>query len=734
MPRSTARVDQTTAAKSIETSLGVKGQLRVRPYGNVKHAHVILRKVDEEEYEDSQGRTRTRGVFSLFAHKLINVKPGKELFMYLHPVGGDLEEHVVAFEADMPRADELDMDVGDSAKSEETIVQREQALPPKLRKLWARKAPMPAKQGDVAPAKVSVGVQAQPVTSFAEIQAQPSSLSVEIQVQPLSSSVEVQAQSPSSSIEIQTQPPLSLSKETQAQPCFSSIEVQAQPSSCSVEVQAQPKSSSAEIQASTCLTSSGTQTRVTLHSDGASQTSDTRTLHPHVDVETQAAGSHHQSLAQRAVLPVIAPDLKNEGSIKTESSLDSYQRSLSPMELESPPTSPEYSPELLIVDLPPVASDTKFQSRMGLQEVDDEPQLASAVTLVESPVSEPTKVQSVPSHPAYRAPTFVPAKYHQPVEQKHTSIPTPSTSKITLDSVCPLTAKARLQTSVMSRPPPTAPAALTVPVPRPAPAAPAALRSVGVRPAPTFVPATLALQPPPKPPPLPPQPTLQPEPRSVPSSRKPSRKRRRAAEAVDSSANKKWKPIVKLEPLSPVLLSSQPPPQVPESDVFDDLYGPPLPPPIAEEKKPLDKWFESVSIKAECLDTFSLSGNYAPAPAPMVYDLTRGADGRNRIDLTLPEKPLQAAAAAQRSLNMGLSTIKTAQIKMGREPGVRNIVFNQTGNFFAVICRDNTVRIWDNSTCTEIAKLAHSASVVSVAWLDGDICAIRFVLLIIFKI
>ncbi|KLO15304.1 hypothetical protein SCHPADRAFT_800660, partial [Schizopora paradoxa] len=60
---------------SLASALGVKGSLRVRPYGNVKHAHVVLRKVDEEQYVDEEGVTRTRGVFSLFAHKLINVKP-----------------------------------------------------------------------------------------------------------------------------------------------------------------------------------------------------------------------------------------------------------------------------------------------------------------------------------------------------------------------------------------------------------------------------------------------------------------------------------------------------------------------------------------------------------------------------------------------------------------------------------------------------------------------------------
>ena len=42
----------------------------------MKHAHVVLRKVGEEEFEDPKGRKRTRGIYSFFAQKVINVKPG----------------------------------------------------------------------------------------------------------------------------------------------------------------------------------------------------------------------------------------------------------------------------------------------------------------------------------------------------------------------------------------------------------------------------------------------------------------------------------------------------------------------------------------------------------------------------------------------------------------------------------------------------------------------------------
>ena len=147
MGRSGPRAQPKVASKSLDSALRIKGPVRVRPYGNVKHAHVILRKVDEEEYEDEEGRKKKRGVFSLFAHKLINVKPGKELFMYLHPVGDDLEERVVAFEADIPAEDEKETPEPTQTQTEETVVQTqsEQVLPPRMRKTqWTRKQSLPS--------------------------------------------------------------------------------------------------------------------------------------------------------------------------------------------------------------------------------------------------------------------------------------------------------------------------------------------------------------------------------------------------------------------------------------------------------------------------------------------------------------------------------------------------------------------------------------------------------------
>lgn len=140
MPQSAAK--KQAALLSLEAALGVKG-LRVRPYGSVKNAHIVLKKVEEEEYEDDHGRKKTRSVFSLFAHKLINVKAGKELFLYLHPANGELQEQSIAFEGDLIGSNDdelLQTEARDSSDGAKTAVVHEQALPPKMRKAWARKA------------------------------------------------------------------------------------------------------------------------------------------------------------------------------------------------------------------------------------------------------------------------------------------------------------------------------------------------------------------------------------------------------------------------------------------------------------------------------------------------------------------------------------------------------------------------------------------------------------------
>jgi WD40 repeat protein len=56
----------------------------------------------------------------------------------------------------------------------------------------------------------------------------------------------------------------------------------------------------------------------------------------------------------------------------------------------------------------------------------------------------------------------------------------------------------------------------------------------------------------------------------------------------------------------------------------------------------------------------------------------------------------------------------------GEHVAIRAITFNRTGQLMAVTCADCTIRIWDNVTYSEVARLPHSSTVVSAKWMDDD--------------
>lgn len=83
------------------------------------------------------------------------------------------------------------------------------------------------------------------------------------------------------------------------------------------------------------------------------------------------------------------------------------------------------------------------------------------------------------------------------------------------------------------------------------------------------------------------------------------------------------------------------------------------------------------------------------------------------------------------------SALHSVKLKGDDDVGVRSITYSSDGNLFAVVCTcsasrrdidcsgasvgaDKSVRIWNNKTRTEIAKLAHNMHITSVAWMDRD--------------
>ncbi|TDL20149.1 hypothetical protein BD410DRAFT_899730 [Rickenella mellea] len=369
--------DRYSGLSTLSSTLGVKGSLRVRAYGNVKHAHLVLRKVDEEEYVDENGQKRTKAVFSIFAQKLINVKAGKELYLYLQPANGELHDVPVAIEGDLLG------DEDEVVAPEPTVVQEEkkpdppasseQAMPPKMRKLWARK-------------------------SEASLTAKPSSPML-------------------------TTPPLPPS------PLKVSMEIQTQPSASSVHVQATPPNG----------VSAAIQTIRPRHSECSVQTMDPPAKPSRVEMGVQTDHSLLQSLLQEEKSAVTEPDIlpmsiDEDSPVLTHPDIVKqlkgkvnavYSRSLSPMELESPLTTPPQSPQVL----PTTTDDTPELTLTSLSPSDtsrgqsgasDDVTRSSSSTPATSvnPISHPSRNTPPPRKAPYASsskkdPVFVPAVHTQ---------------------------------------------------------------------------------------------------------------------------------------------------------------------------------------------------------------------------------------------------------------------------------------------------------------------------------
>lgn len=140
MEDSGSESDGSTTRSTIASILGIKGPLRVRPHGSSQKAHVVLRRVELADDSSDDGETRTTVYFSLFAHKKIDVKPGKEILLALP--GGKHKDQAVIFEADIPGDEtDTDMEADTEIESGETgpVLPMGDLLPPKMRRDWSKK-------------------------------------------------------------------------------------------------------------------------------------------------------------------------------------------------------------------------------------------------------------------------------------------------------------------------------------------------------------------------------------------------------------------------------------------------------------------------------------------------------------------------------------------------------------------------------------------------------------------
>lgn len=150
----------TSTEPTIASILGLSGPLRFRLHGSSQKAHIVLRRVqvpeDSGEDDKSIPGAPTTAFYSLFAHKRIEVKPGKEILLAIEGefndrailIGGNLlgsgsESETQVEEGTEGGIQEKSLDVkiqvdvpavaDDDEKEQETLT-----MPPKMRKSWMR--------------------------------------------------------------------------------------------------------------------------------------------------------------------------------------------------------------------------------------------------------------------------------------------------------------------------------------------------------------------------------------------------------------------------------------------------------------------------------------------------------------------------------------------------------------------------------------------------------------------
>ncbi|KAL0070496.1 hypothetical protein AAF712_002328 [Marasmius tenuissimus] len=170
---------ETELASSV---LGVKGPLRFCRHSSTQKAHVVLRRVEIEHDSDDEGEFSRVVRFGLFAHKRIDVKPGKEILLTVSE--GQFKGHAVMLTADI-------LDAQDASDGEETtqVAEEEEvstspepkfAVPPKMRKGWSKKAEV---SPELATGPSDVEMAAPVLHVAAEVQVTPTSRSQATQTQ-----------------------------------------------------------------------------------------------------------------------------------------------------------------------------------------------------------------------------------------------------------------------------------------------------------------------------------------------------------------------------------------------------------------------------------------------------------------------------------------------------------------------------------------------------------------------
>ncbi|KAJ4463345.1 hypothetical protein C8J55DRAFT_532102 [Lentinula edodes] len=121
------------------------------------------------------------------------------------------------------------------------------------------------------------------------------------------------------------------------------------------------------------------------------------------------------------------------------------------------------------------------------------------------------------------------------------------------------------------------------------------------------------------------------------------------------------------------------------------------------------------------VDTASVPQTFHPLPPkPVAATLPRGVK-RERASSPNVNGPLDSMRSQKRVFRWPTLESNHSMLLRGEgDLAILGITGTLDGTLLALICADKTIRIWNNNTRTEMARLSHNARVASVLWLEDD--------------
>ncbi|TFK46371.1 hypothetical protein OE88DRAFT_1667698 [Heliocybe sulcata] len=378
---------------TIASILGLREPLRIRPHGSTQKPHVVMRRVEVSEEVGDDGKKMKIVYYSLFASKRIEVKPGKEILLAIPD--SIYNDTPLAFGGELPdiqKESEKKYENDTSGKDASTEAEEpvNQAVPPKMRKAWKARslagketaelsAPGPSEPLPPPSRHVSVAVQAQLDYVSEGTQAQPSCSSQSVQASTITKSSSCQISPSYTSSSIQVEPPpvaphvqpidTALDSRRRSGKLLDLIDPSREATSSSVQVEPPPATS-------------------------------------HVNQADCVTEERKRFVKLRKSIEAAQPPLNCKGPIDpTPRDADNVivrQRSLSPMELDSPSSSPPHSPTGA-VSIRTQSYDSLASSRAGSVPRQAEPtrSTTSDSRLAKLPSPSPLPASSSP-HVAHR--------------------------------------------------------------------------------------------------------------------------------------------------------------------------------------------------------------------------------------------------------------------------------------------------------------------------------------------